>query len=598
MFGDMSICEFSVIQMRRTVFLLTLIPFVSPLAQPDLPIRQFEVHPGKYEYLVFSPDGTKLLTRSAHLLGCTHSNDTVTCEYVVSTILWDVSTGQMVRELHSYRYEDVEGYPRHPYPPLFSPDGSQFASSERDSLIRIWDVSTGRVLTETPGLGVGMIFSQNGAYVAFHDGTQVRLWDWMTRRVRFLRHRSNVISTAFTPGGIYLMSVADDGIRRLWDLATGRVVQQTSNPDAIGIIKFSPDGTYLATQVGNSEIILSDADTGQQVWRTKPSGEEEYVEDWTFSPGGNYLVTQVRTDQTPPFFGLIDVTTGMEVAQFRRDWNTTASCCWYRSWFGFSTGDSYFLELIESSFDGDHVRVWDTATGQTIYTITAEGPLAMSNDGQFLALIREDQEDEPVRLWASPSLTLQFDEHIENQSYFLGRTITPLVLPNAIGGIPPVYYTLSPELLADLQYDAPTKTISGIPAVVTSDPVEYTYTATSINGQVDSLKFEISVSEPTFTETTTSLPENFTVIGNYPNPFESVTQLVFDLPWPAHVRAEIIDVTGRQVLAVPENRLDAGRHRQIKIDGASLPSGIYLYHLIANSPIGIFVHTGRIVKVR
>ena len=139
----------------------------------------------------------------------------------------------------------------------------------------------------------------------------------------------------------------------------------------------------------------------------------------------------------------------------------------------------YFLELIESSFDGDHVRVWDTATGQTIYTITAEGPLATSKDGRFLALIREDQEDEPVRLWASPSLTLQFDEHVENQSYFLGRHITPLVLPNAIGGIPPVYYTLSPELLADLQYDAPTKTISGIPIVVTSDPIEYTYTATS-----------------------------------------------------------------------------------------------------------------------
>ena len=423
--------------MRCTVFLLTLIPFVSPLAQPELPIRQFERHSSKYEHLVFSPDGTKLLTRSAHLLGCTHSNDTVTCEYRAHTILWDVSTGQILRELHSYRYEDGEGYPRHPYPPLFSPDGLQFVSSERDSLLRIWDVDTGRLLRETPGLGEGMLFSKNGAYVSFHDGTQVRLWDWMTHRVRFIRHRSNVISTAFTPDGIYLMSVADDGIRRLWDLATGREVQRTSNPDAIGIIKFSPDGTYLATQIGNSEIILSDADTDQEVWRTKPSGEEEYVEDWIFSPGGAYLVTQVRTDQTPPFFSLIDVATGLEVSQFRRDWSTTASCCWNRSWFGFSTDDTYFLELIESSFEGDHVRVWDTATGQTIYTITAEGPLAMSNDGRFLALIRVDQENEPVRLWASPSLALQFEEHIANQNYLLAIPITPLVLPNAIGGYPP-----------------------------------------------------------------------------------------------------------------------------------------------------------------
>ena len=261
--------------MRRTVFLLTLIPFVSPLAQPDLPIRQFERHLSRYEYLTFSPDRTKLLTRSVHLRGCADSNDTATCQYIAYTILWDVSTGQMLRELHSYRYEDGEGYPRHPYPPLFSPDGLQFASSERDGLIRIWDVATGQVLRETPGLGAGMLFSPNGAYVAFHDGTQVRLWDWATRRVRFFRHGSNVISTAFTPSGIYLMSVSDDGIRRLWDLATGRVVQQTSNPDAIGVIKFSPDGIYLATQVGNSEIILSDAVTGQEVWRTKPFGEAQ-----------------------------------------------------------------------------------------------------------------------------------------------------------------------------------------------------------------------------------------------------------------------------------------------------------------------------------
>lgn len=595
---DTSACGFSMIQMRYTVFLLTLFPFVSPLAQPDLPIRQFEVHPSRYEYLVFSPDGAKLLTRSVHLQGCADSNDTATCQYIAFTILWDVSTGQMLRELHSHRYEDGEGYPRHPYPPLFSPDGLQFASSERDGLIRIWDVATGQVLRETPGLGAGMLFSPNGAYVAFHAGTQVRLWDWATRRVRFFRHGSNVISTAFTPSGIYLMSVSDDGIRRLWDLATGRVVQQTSNPDAIGDIKFSPDGTYLATQVGNSEIILSDAVTGREVWRTKPFGEEEYVEDWAFSPGGIYLVTQVRTDRTPPFFSLIDVTTGLEVTQFRRDWNTAAGCCWDRSWFGFSTDDTYFFELIESSFDGDHVRVWDIATGQTIYTITADGPLAMSKDGRFFALIRVDQEDEPVRLWASPSLTLQFEEDITSQSYLLGRPITPLVLPNAIGGIPPVYYTLTPELLADLQYDTPTKTISGIPTVVTSDPVEYTYTAASINGQAASLTFEISVSEPTFTETATFLPETFTVVGNYPNPFKDATQLVFDLPWFAHVRAEIIDMTGRRVLTVPENSLEAGWHRQMKIDGTSLPSGIYLYRLIANSPIGILVRTGRFVKAR
>ena len=594
----MSICGFSMTHVRYSVFLLTLMPFVHTSAQPELPIRQFERHQSKYEYLTFSPDGTKLLTRSVRLLRCSRSGGSTTCEYIAFTILWDVSTGHMLRELHSYRYKDGPGYPRHPYPPLFSPDGLQFASSERDSLTRIWDVATGQLLRETSGLGAGMLFSPDGTYIASHVGELVYVWDLLTGDVRTFAHGRGVISTAFTPDSNSLMSTSEDGTRRLWDLATGIEVRRTRNPDDVGKIIFSPNGAYLATRV-RREIILSDAVTGQEIWRIKPSGEEEYIEDWAFSPSDIYLVVHVRTNRRiSSFFSLIDVATGLEVMQFRRDWSTTASCCLYRSWFGFSTDDTYFLELIESSFDGDHARVWDIATGQTVYKITAEGPFAMSKDGRFFALIRVDQENEPVRLWSSPSLTLQFEGHVASQNYILGRPITPLVLPNAIGGIPPVYYTLTPELLTGLQYDAPTRTILGIPVVVTSDPVKYTFTAASINGQAASLTFEISVSEPTFTETTTFLPETFTVVGNYPNPFKNATQLVFDLPWSAHVRGEIIDITGRRVLTVPENSLEAGPDRYIKIDGTSLPSGIYLYRLIANSPTGILVNTGQFVIAR
>ena len=95
-----------------------------------------------------------------------------------------------------------------------------------------------------------------------------------------------------------------------------------------------------------------------------------------------------------------------------------------------------------------------------------------------------------------------------------------------------------------------------------------------------------------------SLPEKFTVHSNYPNPFQETTQLTFDLPWQARVRVEVIDVTGRHVLSVPESDMMAGWSKSIELDGATLPAGLYLYRVIADSPTEYSVQVGRFVRIR
>lgn len=94
------------------------------------------------------------------------------------------------------------------------------------------------------------------------------------------------------------------------------------------------------------------------------------------------------------------------------------------------------------------------------------------------------------------------------------------------------------------------------------------------------------------------LPEKFAVHGNYPNPFQKTTHLAFDLPWQAHVRVEVVDVIGRLVLTVPEHRMEAGWEKSIPLNGESLPAGIYLYRLIADSPLEYSVQTGSFVRIR
>ncbi len=125
----------------------------------------------------------------------------------------------------------------------------------------------------------------------------------------------------------------------------------------------------------------------------------------------------------------------------------------------------------------------------------------------------------------------------------------------------------------------------------------YTYLATDTNGSADSLQFNIEVLSPVAAEHE-SVPESFAVHGNYPNPFRQSTRLVFDLPWPARVTVEVMDITGRRVVAVPSESLPAGWGRSIEVGGRALSSGPYLYRLVAMSPRGSSMHVGRFMRIR
>ena len=191
---------------------------------------------------------------------------------------------------------------------------------------------------------------------------------------------------------------------------------------------------------------------------------------------------------------------------------------------------------------------------------------------------------------------IHFADNVPDQSFAHAQPIAPLVLPEAIGGASPIDYTLTPALPEALAFDNATRTITGTPTVVTP-ATPYTYKATDANGSTDSLTFSIEVIFPVSAENE-SLPQALVLHGNYPNPFRHSTRLMIDLPWPAHVTVEVMDVVGRRVLTVPSVDLAAGWQRGIDLSGASLPSGLYLYRVHASSPKGSAVHVGRFVRIR
>ncbi len=177
---------------------------------------------------------------------------------------------------------------------------------------------------------------------------------------------------------------------------------------------------------------------------------------------------------------------------------------------------------------------------------------------------------------------LSFAETVPNQTYSRAQPIDPLTLPE-VTGVAPITYTLTLlDLPLGLRYDGLARTISGTPTEVTP-PVSLTYKATDANGASDSLMFTIEVVSPVQSEDEAGLPEAFQVYPNYPNPFYRSTHLVFDLPWPAQVQVEVLDVIGRRMTAPREVHLSAGWRHELALSDLGLPSGPYLYQIKAMS---------------
>jgi len=196
--------------------------------------------------------------------------------------------------------------------------------------------------------------------------------------------------------------------------------------------------------------------------------------------------------------------------------------------------------------------------------------------------------------------TISFTEEIQNQTYPRGEPITPLILPEVSGSITPVTYSINLfSLPLGLQYDTSTRTISGIPTLITP-PVELSYKALDANGAQDSLAFTMEVISPVSTEQAHGSPQEFVIHTNYPNPFLASTNLVLDIPWSAEIQVDVMDITGRRVHSQSPVIMTPGWRQEMELHSLTLPSGSYLYRVMVTSVENhtTSIHTEHFVSIR
>ncbi|MCH7964257.1 MAG: VCBS repeat-containing protein [Bacteroidetes bacterium] len=79
-----------------------------------------------------------------------------------------------------------------------------------------------------------------------------------------------------------------------------------------------------------------------------------------------------------------------------------------------------------------------------------------------------------------------------------------------------------------------------------------------------------------------TLPLEFKLFQNFPNPFNPGTVISWQLALPNFVTLKIYDVLGSKVATLINTELQAGNYK-IEFDGAEFPSGIYFYQLNADN---------------
>ncbi len=245
-------------------------PTLSPKPQPLRLIRTWKAHKSPITSLAFFPDGQRLLSAS----------------WDGMVRLWKVSDGTKMDELSLGRPIRFA---------TLSPDGQLLAISTYDPTIQLWRLSDKTLLRTLRGHKDWVhevVFSPDGKFLisGSKDGTVKvwRVWDGSLVRT-FSGHQKAVVTVALSPDGQFIASGSEDSTVKIWRTADGKLVkvlQGKMKGMAVNVVRFSPDGKWLA--FGDIAITIHRFPEGR---KERIAAHRWGITEMLFSPDSRFLIS-------------------------------------------------------------------------------------------------------------------------------------------------------------------------------------------------------------------------------------------------------------------------------------------------------------------
>jgi WD40 repeat protein len=257
-------------------------------------VRELQGHSGPVNRAVFSPNGEYIATASA---------DT-------TVQVWKVATGEHgnPRLGHSAGVSEL----------VFSADGKHFATEAADEKAIIWNVGNDKSVTVTglTGMNAAIALSHDGKLLATEGGPNtvlgaspkgdypVTVWDVATGKVKFTLggHQDSIVAISFSPDDSAIVTCSKDRTARLWDrdgrlvrelvregTAKTRLLSGDGGKEMNSIVRFSPDGKFLATASADNTVLVWDAFDGKLI--TALRGHSDAVNSIAFSSDSEFIVS-------------------------------------------------------------------------------------------------------------------------------------------------------------------------------------------------------------------------------------------------------------------------------------------------------------------